>query len=85
MSLQPDNVRYFSRLKSGRQIMVACMNLPGQSCFIELKHYILDMIEAMAIHFSLTVDDDLFLTLDANLLPPLRRSWRSSGLTEGNL
>ncbi|PWW72381.1 hypothetical protein C7212DRAFT_360184 [Tuber magnatum] len=57
MLLQPDNARYFSRLKSGRQIIVACMNLPGQSCFIELKHYILDMVEAM-IHFSLAVDDD---------------------------
>jgi len=68
MSLQPDNARYFSRLKSGRQIIVTCMNLPGQSCFIELKHYILDMVEAMAIHFSLAVDDDLFPTLHANLL-----------------
>ncbi|KAG0640768.1 hypothetical protein HOY80DRAFT_1008821 [Tuber brumale] len=68
MSLQPDNARYFSRLKNGRQIIVACMNLPGQSCLIELKHYILDMVEAMAIHFSLAVDDDLFPTLHANLL-----------------
>ncbi|RPA96653.1 hypothetical protein L873DRAFT_1206269 [Choiromyces venosus 120613-1] len=68
MSLQPDNARYFSRLKNGRQIIVTCMNLPGQSCFTELKHYILDMVEAMAIHFSLAVDDDLFPTLHANLL-----------------
>ncbi|CUS13026.1 unnamed protein product [Tuber aestivum] len=68
MSLQPDNARYFSRLKNGRQIIVACMNLPGQSCFVELKHYALDMVEAMAIHFSLAVDDDLFPTLHANLL-----------------
>ncbi|PWW80773.1 hypothetical protein C7212DRAFT_355810 [Tuber magnatum] len=68
MSLQPDNARYFSRLKNGRQIIVTCMNLPGQSCFIELKHYILDMVEAMAIHLSLAIDDDLFPTLHANLL-----------------
>ncbi|RPB04240.1 hypothetical protein L873DRAFT_1825813 [Choiromyces venosus 120613-1] len=64
MLLQPDNARYFSRLKSGRQIIVACMNLPGQSCFIELKHYILDMVEAM-IHFSLAVDDDFSGSLRA--------------------
>lgn len=68
MSLQMDNAQYFSRLKNGRKIVVDCMNLPNQSSFIELKHYVLDMVEAMAIYFSLSVEDELFSSLHANLL-----------------
>ena len=55
------------------------MNPPGQSYFIELNHYMLDMVEAVAIHYSLAVNDDLFPTLHANLLS------KDRGLVPGSL
>ncbi|KAH8154160.1 uncharacterized protein LAJ45_01928 [Morchella importuna] len=68
MSFQVDNARYFSRLKNARSIIVAGLNLPNQTCFMELKHYILDMVESMATHLVLSTHDNMFEALHVNLL-----------------
>lgn len=68
MSFQIDNARYFSHLKNARNIIVMCMSLPNQTSFMELKHYVLDMVESMATHLLVSFNDNLFEALHANLL-----------------
>lgn len=68
MSFQIDNARYFSHLKNSRRIIVMCLSLPNQTSFVELKHYVLDMVESMATHLAVSFNDNLFEALHSNLL-----------------
>lgn len=68
MSFQIDNARHFSRLKNTRKVIVMGLSLPNQTSFMELKHYMLDLVESMAIHLVLSTNDNLFESLHANLL-----------------
>ncbi|KAI5778408.1 hypothetical protein EDC01DRAFT_634801 [Geopyxis carbonaria] len=60
MCMHVENARKFAGLGGPKDIMVMCLQLPNHPSLVELKNYILDMVEAMANCLPYLSNDPLF-------------------------
>lgn len=67
MSINVENAKYMASLKLCRSTIVEGVNIPPHSTLTELKHYCLDIAEAMCPLLSLADNGELFKGLVAGL------------------
>ncbi|KAF8455041.1 hypothetical protein BDZ91DRAFT_773463 [Kalaharituber pfeilii] len=63
MSIQPDNARHMATLKLCRDTLVKGIMLPSRGIFTELKHYCLDIAEALSSYLLLGENIQLYKAL----------------------
>lgn len=68
MSFQPDNAKAFAALHYPKDIIVMGLSLSNHANLIELKQYLLDVVETMANDLPFTQQDPLFDVLCPGLL-----------------